>query len=252
MELPLEFIAEIAKGEGIGLHNYEQIKYIAHMIDPPSMKPHLEIFNLIQGWKYMDNIITELKSESEDSYLKDYAGLIETEEMILELHKIVMKDLLPRPGRFSTCQRFAHFAEEVYQYPRFISTQVVMEGFLYFVDKLNYDMSKIKCESDAQLQRQLLLTHVSKFCFAFLSLHVFPDGNGRLCKLLVAYMIHTFTEDWVTFPASDLFLPTLVGIRKTLTLPDIVCSKEEIYALINKLLSCDITPLKALLLNCVK
>lgn len=248
--LPLAFIAAVSEGEGIGLPA-ASIHTVTQLGFHPTTKASMETYNLLRAWTFLHETIMSCQTTT-DNYFQDFAGLLEVDELILTVHKLVMKGLTPGAGRLTTSRRITTFQGRVFEYPYFTSQTILHAGLLYLCDRLNSALQTLKTTPSylPQLPDRLLY-HVSQFLFAFLTLHPFDDGNGRTARLLVAYILRAALPTWTTFGPPLAFVATLVSLRQNMVLPSIVHTQQDAFTLINQLLSTDVQELQTLLRNSI-
>jgi Fic family protein len=121
----------------------------------------LEVFNIIEASKFIERHIQLNKV---------------TKEMLLEIHKRVLKDITPDAGYFRTEQSaiFNQAGVAVYMPPSpFNIAKFVKELLVY----INDDKEKFP----------LIKAFVSHLCFE--KIHPFLDGNGRVGRLLISLIL---------------------------------------------------------------
>ena len=238
--LPLPLLLAIAEGEGVGVTEQETVLALSVMTFPPSGQRKLEMYNIIQGLYYLQDVI-------ESSGIHPFLGLLDFDWLLLGLHKVLMQGLIHNPGALSTQRRFASYEGVLYEYPHCLSPDIMEAGLIYFTDRINTDLMALV--KDRESRKDRLCTLLSKFYFTLLTLHPFSDGNGRTARLLLAYLLRSFTQHWMTLGQSDDLVRVLVSLRSTVTIQPIITSRNAVYQLINDLLSCDTKRLQELMYN---
>jgi len=121
----------------------------------------LEVFNIIEASKFIERHIQLNKV---------------TKEMLLEIHKRVLKDITPDAGYFRTEQSaiFNQAGVAIYMPPSpFDISKFIKELLVY----INDDKEKFP----------LIKAFVSHLCFE--KIHPFLDGNGRVGRLLISLIL---------------------------------------------------------------
>jgi Fic family protein len=185
-EMKIYFVYFTCQGENIGSKNWEETQKIISQQETNQFqtltKDQKETLNLSKAWDYIYKIIIE----------KENLGLL-TIAWLQEIHKVCMHDILPKgsteAGKFSFYLRSTWYNEKEHFYPCFSSNEEWEEHFLRIFDKYNPMIELIK--KDLKQNDSLAISRFLK-CSAWvmekiLSLHPFADGNGRTCRLLIAY-----------------------------------------------------------------
>ena len=194
----LEFITHVNKEVEHGVSTIEETSNVLrpqHDMNPPEYQPPQpvqETINLEEAYKYLP---IKIKTEEKPS---DY-GLLEV-SLLQGLHRIILKDV-PRtkgfsetpsqPGEFSKERRFTTYKREVYeyQYPEDM-TKAVNE----LLDTYNPLFERCTKHGLEKYENYYSLFRLcSWLLFELLDLHPFPDGNGRLCRILGSYLLSFFS-----------------------------------------------------------
>ena len=166
-------ISNITAGEGVGICEYYLIKEIDSLTSPPSDLRSLETYNLINGFKYLSYIIKSSQNYLQSRYYPEFAGLLDVDCLFLDLHKILMNNYKSGGGKFSTLKRFTFYKGVLYMYPHFPNLSVLEDGLLYLVDRINSDIFSIKFERQGDKKLEMIYNCLTKFFFAFLTIHPF-------------------------------------------------------------------------------
>ncbi|XP_063442300.1 uncharacterized protein LOC134722610 [Mytilus trossulus] len=166
----------------------------------------IESINLLRGYKHLKNELNKLSGEEQSGYV----GEIDVETCIQECHEVLMRDLLDetktRPGKFSVLPRSANIDGEVFFYPSYATEEIAFKAVDTIVLEYNKMVKEISMKVDKHVKMELSLKCASVMLFAFLSLHPFSDGNGRLARLLCSHCLKVFCP----FPTSiyNVFSPS--------------------------------------------
>ena len=224
----LEFITHVNKEEGHGLSRIEETSNVLrppHDMKPPEYQPsqsvqEQETINLEKAYKYLP---IKIKTEEKPS---DY-GLLEV-SLLQGLHQIILKDVPrkkvfsetpPEPGEFSKERRFTTYNEEDYEYQR---PEDMTKAVYKLLDVYNPLFERCtKHGLDKYENYYNLFRLCSWLLFELLDLHPFPDGNGRLCRILGSYLLSFFSpfptpiyNVW-TQSSKDDYMNALVDARKS-------------------------------------
>lgn len=198
-------------------------------------KSETETKNLYKAYKHIVDELNKTQSDlSTDcpstNAIDDFKGVIDLDALIIHTHRILMEDVMQKdqiPGRFSINKREANFKGKLYEYPLFQDETVADKAVQTLVDKANVMMDDIKHKPVAEEERlKLYFKCASIFLFVFLTLHPFPDGNGRLARLLASYNLLTFspfmTPIYNVFSSSREcdYVQALIDARANLEIPE--------------------------------
>lgn len=132
-------------------------------------------------------------------------------DFIIELHSLI----LPTKKNLSSEKKISVFDKKWKYYPKFINTETIFDTLTYLIDLHNSSISK----------NENLIHIACKFILCLLEIHPFADGNGRLAKLLIAYILYKPYKQWITFSYSQKkFIRCLNSDRESL-----FYSKNQIY-----------------------
>ena len=127
----------------------------------------LEISNVHCAYQYLREL------GQCDQELKGYLTI----DIIKDVHKLVLNNIHPKAGQFCLHKRRAgdHF------YPLFETDDEWEYQIQLVLDRYNSDV----------FYNKVSIQTVTYLVFDLLSLHPFPDGNGRTVKLLANYVVTT-------------------------------------------------------------
>ena len=201
-----------------------------------------ETRNLCKAYNHIKGIVEQQKTDNQNAPKENSIGLLDVETCILETHKILMDGLLEpengsRPGAFSTNRRITG---DGFEYPYFPSETLAEAAVQQLVDRHNDTLNKLSRIQDRKERVKYLFKCTSLFLNGFLLLHPFPDGNGRLARLLCGYMLlrslFPFTLPIYNVYSSstrDDYIQALRQARKLDRLPETISDKKEAYRAAN-------------------
>jgi Fic family protein len=122
---------------------------------------------------------------------KDSGKTLLTRGIIEKGHEILMKNLIGNPGRMSESKRqtVCPISNKNIYYP---SPEFIKERFDTFLDYANqmysYLDSEIRIRGVTEKLVEVSIKFYAWFFISFVRLHPFSDGNGRLTRMLHAYL----------------------------------------------------------------
>ena len=151
-----------------------------------------ESINTCSALWYVERLMKEM----------DWSGLL-TVQLVCDIHAILLQGLHRAAGKIRDSDVYTRTEDgSIHMYP---PPTVLEEQFYCIIDQHNDHMNDLN-----RLQKpQKIVEYVFK-CAAWLlyhlvSLHPFPDGNGRTCRLLASYVLSSFITPFpVSICHSDL------------------------------------------------
>ena len=194
------FVDNILSGELIGTYSdkYETQRIVQRAIQDGDFEPDgdiitrafIETLNVIRGYLFICDI-----AQSTIDHDNENVGLIDKELLIQDLHVILMSDLMKGTqtpaGQFSLLRRFTTFEGMKYEYPH-VPSQEGWGVLDQLFDRYNLLLTRIKkIDHDPMLKLELFFKCAAWVIQNFIHWHPFSDGNGRLARLLLAYILRT-------------------------------------------------------------
>ena len=138
--------------------------------------------------KSLREINETLNHKSAFDYMLSYKGKI-TKDFICELHKLVVqntlkKELIPEIGKYRTLQVYIHGRDWIPPKPNEVPNE--MKNLLSWYSKNKKKIHPI-----------ILATY---FHVAFETIHPFVDGNGRVGRLLMNFILHKYSYPMINIP----------------------------------------------------
>lgn len=137
-----------------------------------------------------------------------------TPEFIQKLHKLVMNDLVELPGEYRTQWAGASQEQWVYLVPQKIEEKLVA--------LCKYVCEEIGKEDHSASNQDILIGRikiVATFLTEFLQIHPFTNGNGRVGRLLISWLIADISVVPVPLLVNqtkrDIYLECLRDARQT-------------------------------------
>ena len=136
-----------------------------------------ELIGLEQAYWYLHELVQDENS-----------GLLE-HEILWDVHERVTQGTFQRG--YSKCQRVVEYQGRLHFYcsPEIINAQMTL-----LLDQYNSQWWKIKTKTRDNYS---LANLIVMFLVRFLTVHPFPDANGRVGRLIVGYILESFG---VAFP----------------------------------------------------
>lgn len=138
--------------------------------------------------KSLREINETLNHKSAFDYMLSYKGNI-SKEFICELHRVVVQntlreDLIPEIGKYRTLQVFIHGRDWIPPKPEEVPQE--MKSLLSWYAKNNKKLHP--------------LVLAAYFHVAFEIIHPFVDGNGRVGRLLLNFILHKYGYPMINIP----------------------------------------------------
>ena len=195
-----------------------------------------ELINLVKTFRGL-----ELRAQSDDSDDDDW-GLLDIEEFVQDNHSILMDGCLEtkKTGEFSsTTLRSTEYRGETHLYPVFTDKSLSWHTLQVVIDKYNQMV-----DPKREHRLESIFKAAAMLLFAFLAIHPFTDGNGRLGRLLCSYTLSAFspfhTAVYNAFRASSRkdYIDALVAARQNVKEPESkIRFKAEAEAYAQRLIS---------------
>ena len=126
------------------------------------------------------DFIKRLWAETADAAMDARERCLLTEQNLLESHRILMTGLIPYAGRYRDSEAMTHTSRGMFYY---VPANRVQQELQTLVDAFN---DRIMASS---LSVSDLFSMSASFLNAFLAIHPFADGNGRVGRLWVSYIL---------------------------------------------------------------
>jgi len=215
------FISHTCRQEEIGIVDSNIIKNIILKTNITVDDATTETNNISKAYDLLHNLIN-----SEFNHLR----FIDLDACVLNLHKILMINLQTKMscgGKISTDRRFASWNGHKHEYPIFKTEYEGEECILSVLDRYNelqYDILSKDLVNNPNSEYLLNYFKCATWMYYnLISLHPFGDGNGRLCRLLLEYVLSAI----VPFPVPlavlngcrDIYIEAIVLDRKSGGIP---------------------------------
>jgi hypothetical protein len=125
-----------------------------------------------------------------------------TLSLLLEWHQLI----LPGSNGLRTGQVFTSYAGKLHMYPNHNFLDVNLTCICDFLNRQLFELISTK-----QVTFETLASLASLVAFNLLSLHPFSDGNGRLTRIVIAYIMFMSFEQPAVI---QNWVPTIVDIRE--------------------------------------
>ena len=131
-----------------------------------------------------------------------WSGLL-TVQQVCDIHAILLQDLHHTPGKIRDCDVYTRTPEDnIHMYP---PPTVVEEQFYCIIDRHNILMNGLKRLQNPHQKVEYVFKCAARLLYHLVSLHPFPDGNGRTCRLLASYVLSSLITPFpVSICHSDL------------------------------------------------
>jgi len=128
--------------------------------------------------------------------------------MLTELHTILLPSL--EPG-IRTNTVYAKYKGRIHIYPDHWTLEEQLHATCDMCNRLIRNLKQL--EQDNKLTLQILSEVTALIVFNILSIHPYVDGNGRLCRVIAAYIFFLVTDKPKVIKG---WIPSLVTIRESI------------------------------------
>ena len=120
-----------------------------------------------------------------------------TVQQVCDIHTILLQDLHRAPGKIRDCAVYTRTEDgNIHMYP---PPAVLEERFYCIIDRHNIHMNGLNLINNPQQRVEYVFKCAAWLLYHLVSLHPFPDGNGRTCRLLASYVLSSIITP---FPVS--------------------------------------------------
>ncbi len=191
----IDYVHQSNTGESVGTQDFGDTSALVEAVLGEKRvlgddKRDRETINTYQALRH----VGKLREEMERS------GFL-TVQLVCDIHEIVLKDLHSKAGKIRDCHVYTKLEDGgIHLYPR---PSIIEARFYCIIDEHNIHMEALSGGEDKFQNAQERVKYVFKcaawLLFNLVSLHPFPDGNGRTCRLLASYVLSSFVTP---FPVS--------------------------------------------------
>ena len=129
--------------------------------------------------------------------------------MLTELNTIILPSYL-RPG-IRTNTVYTNYKGRIHIYPDHWTLEEQLHATCDMCNRLIRNLKQL--EQDNKLTLQILSEVIALIVFNILSIHPYVDGNGRLCRVIAAYISFLVTDKPKVIKG---WTPSLVTIRESI------------------------------------
>ncbi len=231
-EMLLQFIQHVNNEEGIGTQDIAETRAVLNKLKQenvesgarssnPIPRAEVETRNLYKAWHHL--------REEVDAYNQAH-GLLQ-DVFVRDLHRVLMTGVIDeklntRPGRYSCVPRDTRYYGKLHAYPSYRCRHTWEKAMQTITDKFNTTIASVKKELKDPATRlkatEKLFKAATWALYHIISLHPFSDGNGRLCRVLAAYILSLIAP----FPSpiynvhsptqKSHFIDCIVSVRESL------------------------------------
>lgn len=205
------FVLSANLSEETGLSDLESTQEVLEGSSNILSKPARETRQLAAAMQVLAGHYEELCASQMQHSLE---ALILTPDIIHQVHRVLMQDLVHNPGEARLAPAYGGFSRMgiyIYQPP-----ELVPSLLLTICDLYNQALREIAASSE---QMPLLYRLAAVLFVQLATVHPFSDGNGRLARLLASHVLRSVTPFPVT-PHADgtasnraMFLDAIMAAR---------------------------------------
>lgn len=178
----INYIHQSNLGECVGTQSLSDTSHLLNKATSGELhltemsKEERESVNTYQALCHVERLIEEM----------DRSGLL-TVQLVCDIHAIVLQDLHPTAGRIRdsvVCTTLEDGGMHMYPPPL-----VLEDSFYCLIDRHNVHMAALDSYQNPRERVEYVFKCAAWLLFHLVSLHPFPDGNGRTCRLLASYIL---------------------------------------------------------------
>ena len=187
------FVLSANLSEDTGLGDLDSTQAVLEAAGAVSGKPARETKQLGAAMQLLAAHYEDMSAAQPQHSLE---ALTLTPDIIYQVHRVLMQDLIHNPGERRLGEAYGGFAMGLYFYQ---PAELIPSLLLTICDFYNQSLRAIANSSDPV---SLLYRLAAVLFVQFVTLHPFSDGNGRLARLLASLVLRSVTPFPVT-PHAD-------------------------------------------------
>jgi Fic family protein len=192
-ELRILYVLHSDVGEDVGVRDAGRTRQIVEDPSVASTRAEKETANTYRALRKVEECVVAARNQAEPPLL--------TVPVLLEWNRIALAKLHPRNGQFRTSDAFTVRQTCRYYYIDPFTCELELQGL---VDDVN---AQINTTPDLKGMFQI----AAHFCARFLIIHPFPDGNGRVARLGINYLLWNLLGFPFRIPSEYISRDTYLG-----------------------------------------